>query len=114
MSLLNFGGAVTDVLAPSPASRLPFDLHIRMLPPCSVMMRLCATSTSRSVKMSKLPFLERDEGFAGRIDRRRSVCTADQDAAARPEELDVAALLRLDGRAADSGRRRSDRRRLCQ
>jgi hypothetical protein len=41
----------------------------------------------------EIALLERDEAFAGRIDRRRSVCAADQDATARPEELDVAALL---------------------
>src|SRR5882757_10841990 len=40
------GGADTEVLAPLPASRLPFELHIRMSPPCSVITRLCATSTS--------------------------------------------------------------------
>src|ERR1700677_3840921 len=28
-------GAETEVLAPSPASRSPFEDHIRMLPPCS-------------------------------------------------------------------------------
>jgi hypothetical protein len=55
-SQLDFGGgADTEVLAPSPASRLPFELHIRMLPPCSVTMRLCATSTSRSLKIWILP-----------------------------------------------------------
>jgi hypothetical protein len=48
-------GAETEVLAPLPASRLPFELHMTILPPCSVIMRLCATSTSVSVKVAMLP-----------------------------------------------------------
>ena len=46
ISQANFGGgAETEVFAPLPASRSPFELHITILPPCSVMMRLCATRT---------------------------------------------------------------------
>ncbi len=51
------------VFAPLPALISPFDDQITMLPPCSVKMRLCASSRLWSVKMFTFALLQRQNAL---------------------------------------------------